>query len=370
MRVGRLDLVLSKLTDSVPGGLPKIRDFESRFLRETIESTRITTPVFICGLARSGTTILLETLARQKDTACHQYKDFPFVFFPVRWSGFQNAFGGNEDRAEERPHSDGIYISSHSPEAMDEPIWMSFFPSAHNPRNTNVVADDHRNTGFENFFRDHVRKIMILRSGNRYVAKGNYLLSRIEYLKALFPDARFVIPVREPVFQVSSSMRQHELFRRLGEKDHNVVEYMRRNGHFEFGLDRRPINFGKTETTNRILSLWDAGKEVEGWLAYWADAHRFLVETLRNNPNLLQSSAVLQYEDLCASPETVLSDLFRWLELGLPDRFDELAASIHQNGNRQYRGDEVDVATVARETNGVLDQLQGVIDKSAVCWRR
>ena len=65
---------------------------------------------------------------------------------------------------------------------------------------------------FESFYRDHIRKLLRVRGGRRYLAKGNYNVTRLEYLLQLFPDARFVIPVRDPRWHIASLIKQHALF--------------------------------------------------------------------------------------------------------------------------------------------------------------
>src|SRR3546814_12886608 len=78
----------------------------------------------------------------------------------------------------------------------------------------------------------------------RYLSKANYNVTRMEYLLKLFPDARFVLPLRDPAAHIASLMKQQRLFCE-GERRHPAaLEHMRRIGHFEFGIDRRPINVG------------------------------------------------------------------------------------------------------------------------------
>ncbi len=51
-------------------------------------SIPIVKPIDIAGLACSGTTILLEFLARRPHFASHRYRDFPPVLTPGRWNWF------------------------------------------------------------------------------------------------------------------------------------------------------------------------------------------------------------------------------------------------------------------------------------------
>ena len=187
---------------------------------------------------------LLELLARHPDVVTHRYRDFPPVLVPWMWNRFLDHATRRDPEATERAHGDRIMITPESPEAFEEAVWMAFFADAHEPARSAVLDEGTRRPDFEEFYRNHVRKLLLLRGGRRYVAKGNYNVTRLGYLLKLFPDARFVIPVRDPLWHVASLMKQHQLFCREEEQNPRVLRHMRRSGHFEFGLGRRVINTG------------------------------------------------------------------------------------------------------------------------------
>ena len=79
------------------------------------------------------------------------------------------------------------------------------------------------------------------------------LLTRFAYLLRMFPDARFVVPVRDPRWHIASLMKQHRLFLD-GQRDNPAAQrHLRRVGHFEFGTERRPIGIGDGTTTATVL---------------------------------------------------------------------------------------------------------------------
>ena len=79
----------------------------------------------------SGTTILLELLAGRPGVATHRYRDFPPVFTPLFWNrAFAHIYRADAPPAE-RAHKDRILVTPDSPEAMEEVLWMRFFPDAH-----------------------------------------------------------------------------------------------------------------------------------------------------------------------------------------------------------------------------------------------
>lgn len=102
----------------------------SQFMREVtfdVESSVISKKqstdnhVFVAGLARSGTTILLNALYKSDEFSSLSYQDMPFVLAPNLWSKLSSS-----KKHMERAHCDGIKVSSESPEAFEEVFWMTF----------------------------------------------------------------------------------------------------------------------------------------------------------------------------------------------------------------------------------------------------
>lgn len=287
----------------------RIGNLETKLLSDEIAENRIEQPIYVSGLARSGTTILLEVLAQHEEIVSHRYRDYPPVFTPVFWNRLLDRMMRQNGKAVERTHADGILVTPNSPEALEEVLWMAFFPHLHNSA-SDVVDGTTRNPEFEMFYRDHIRKLLRVRGGTRYLSKGNYLVTRLEYLLSLFPDARFVVPVREPSWHIASLMKQHALFCEGERRNPRALRQMQGVGHFEFGLDRRPINAGDHERTARIIALWERGDDVEGWAEYWSHIYGYLADRLEANRKLRSSSLIVRFEDLCGTPAETLREVF------------------------------------------------------------
>ena len=75
-----------KLICENPGIWKWTGDLESRFLADDLAQKSIIRPIYICGLARSGSTILLELLSKHPDIATHRYSDFPPIYTPITFS--------------------------------------------------------------------------------------------------------------------------------------------------------------------------------------------------------------------------------------------------------------------------------------------
>ena len=290
----------------------RLGNLESRVVREQIEEISIDRPIYITGIARAGTTILLETLARHTQTATHRYRDFPGQFTPVWWSRGQTSVDATP---EERAHGDRIKVTQDSPEAMEEPLWMAFFTDAHCQQASNVISRHTTHLRFEQFYRDHLRKILLVRGGSQYVAKGNYNLTRIGYLQSFLPDARFVIAIRHPRDHIASLMKQQRLFCAGETKHPRALAHMRWVGHFEFGLDRRPISIGNG-VAEQIAKLWQQGEEVRGCARYWASLYGWLFDLLQGDDSLRNAVQFVRFEDLCADPQATIDTILT--HCGLP----------------------------------------------------
>ncbi|WP_348672277.1 sulfotransferase [uncultured Abyssibacter sp.] len=302
-------------------------NFDTRMAEDAIASVEIKAPIYIAGLARSGTTILLELLAEHADVGTHQYRDFPPVMTPWLWDRWLSRVPEPKEDAKERAHGDGISVTSRSPEAFEEVLWMAFFPETHNPAHSNVLNDSTRHPPFEAFYREHIRKLLAIRGAARYVAKGNYNLMRLEYILKLFPDARFLLPIRDPVWHIASLMKQQTLFE-AGEQAHpRSLDHMRRVGHFEFGLDRRPMHTGDDDAILEVQDLWARGREVEGWAKYWAMVYSTVADQLDANPALRDACQVIRYEALCKDSEPVLESAYTHCGLDIDHPVIEAAAA-------------------------------------------
>jgi hypothetical protein len=285
-------------------------NLESLAARKQIDQTPIVKPLYVAGLARSGTSILIEILASHPDVATHQYRDFPFLFIPYWWRQTLDRSAPPAGAAQERAHGDRIMVTPHSPEAMEEVLWMAYFRRLHDPHASNVFDAAVSHPAFERFYRDHIRKLLLISGRRRYAAKGNYNLTRMEYLLRLFPDVRFVLPVRRPREHIASLIKQHKLFSAAADRHPRSVAHLDRVGHFEFGAHRRCINVGAgSEVVESIQQLWQNGQDVRGWARYWATLYQWVSERLKSNDSLRQATMVIRYEDLCDSPSSSIAKL-------------------------------------------------------------
>jgi hypothetical protein len=342
---------LSRLVHRYPSIWKRLGSWETASVAQQIADVEVTRPVFVAGLARSGSTVLLEFLARHPQVATHRYSDFPVgLFLPTLWNRGRRS---RRYAPRERAHGDRLQVTPDSPEAMEEVLWMAFFSGLHDSSRSSVCTAGDRCPEFETFYRDHIRKLLHVRGRTRYVSKGNYNICRLQYLRAIFPDARFVVPIRHPLTHVASLMRQHRRFSEGQRRHRRALDHVRRVGHFEFGLDRRPMNLGDSRTVDEVLRLWESGEETRGWARYWAYVYGWLHELLAADPPLADASLIVRYEDLCRRPLRSLEDVLQHCFLDDSRLAEEFAGEV--SAPDYYRPDfsENDLAVLEEETGEV-----------------
>lgn len=315
---------LSSCVNKCPGLWKRLGNLESLSLRDKLDAIYVDRPVYVTGIARAGTTIVLELLSRHPELASHKYRDFPGQFIPTWWNRGQSP---ESFTLEERAHGDRLQVTQDSPEAMEEPLWMAFFPHSHNPAVSNVLDHETKNTAFEKFYLDHLRKLLVVRNRPRYLAKGNYNLTRLAYLQNLLPSSRFVVVVRHPRNHIASLTKQHRLFC-AGQKEYpRALAHLQHVGHFEFGLDRRAVCIGN-DVAQQVIDLWQRGEEVRGTARYWASLYGWLLDQLEHDPQLSAATRLVRYEDLCDDPTQVVAGLLDHCELEPTAEIEQFAEQI------------------------------------------
>ena len=271
----------------------------SKFMREVmfdVESSAISinktddNHVFVSGLARSGTTVLLNSIYASNEFASLSYKDMPFVLAPNLWSKL--SFNKKDIDLVERAHGDGIKVSTESPEAFEEVFWMTF---------------DESDKDTKEKFKNYVQLINHKYQKKRYLSKNNQNIRRLELISKIFPDSKILIPFRNPIQHAYSLLSQHKRFIEDANKDNFISNYMKWIGHTEFGLNYIPIH-------EKNLCFEDS-LTINHWLEQWYLTYKHCFENLKNNENLY----FICYEKLCHESEY-------WLDilkiLNIKDKYD------------------------------------------------
>lgn len=347
-----MDRSLHRLAFKTYGAQTTLAGLEDRLFAGPLAACKADRPIFITALPRAGTTLLLECCAKLPEFASHCYRDMPFVLIPCLWDRFSARFqrpGGLRERA----HGDGMLIDFDSPESLEEVVWKTFW-RRHYRSDRIIPWQDEEDDEFVEFFRSHMRKIILLRGGTdpravRYISKNNLNISRIPMLRRLFPDSVIVVPFRQPLQHAASLLEHHRNFLRIHEKDPFASEYMRATGHYDFGKNLCPIDFGGWIDERQSQDA----ESLAFWLEYWVVTYRQLL-TERDDLFLLS------YEALCEDPETGLHRLAEAIGCKNSDALASAAATI---GSPRAR--EVDTGSVApsllKEAKGVYATLKAAL---------
>ncbi|MFC1997549.1 sulfotransferase [Chloroflexota bacterium] len=297
-----------------------LSNIESRIYKNQLASIQIKKPVFITALPRAGTTLLLELCVSTNEFASHTYSDMPFLLTPLLWNRLSKQFR-HADNLSERVHGDGIIVNIDSPESFEEVIWKEFWPSRYR-KNRIIPWKEPSFPIFEQFFRDHMRKIILLHSTNasqsRYISKNNLNLARIRYLRCAFPDSIILIPFRSPLEHASSLLRQYLNFSRIHVEDPFARKYMEDTGHFDFGQNLRPIDFDNWLSGEQIYEP----SNLSFWLQYWISTYQFLLNSEGDKVRFFS------YDLLCNNPHNSLQELGESIELENSDPLIEKADRI------------------------------------------
>ncbi|MGH8018750.1 MAG: hypothetical protein ACREIA_10730 [Opitutaceae bacterium] len=166
----------------------------------------------------------------------------------------------------------------------------------------------------------------------RYVSKNNLNIARVGWLCGAFPEARVIVPFREPLQHAASLRRQHLNFLEIHRRDDFARQYMAAIGHFDFGANLRPVDFeGWCDET-----ALDAASGLDFWLTYWTSGYSHLLR--EEGPRVRFSS----YDAFCAAPQEGLSMLADFLELEEREVFCSAHATIHSPRPHRIAMDEAD----------------------------
>lgn len=275
-------------------------------------------PVYVAGLARSGTTILLEILYASRAFATLTYRNMPLVTAPRLWSIIASRQYQKGERLE-RAHGDGVEISFDSPEAFEEPFWMMLTDEAF----IRAKGLDVHNLGDDKLmdYRRYVGNILVA-SGMptaRYLAKNNNNILRISSLLRAFPDACILVPFRNPWEHANSLFRQHRRFSVLHAENPVALSYMNWLGHFEFGANLKPFMVGPDAQPSDA----EESNRPDYWLRYWMHVYRYLL-------NIHGKDVVFfDYDRFCREPVRTLERLAKIIDLE-PSRITCFARNVRE----------------------------------------
>lgn len=320
------DRLLHRFAFAATPAFKGLADMESRLYRSSLAAMPTGRAVFVAGLPRAGTTMLTRALAALGPFATSRYRDMPFLLTPLLWHALSRRLPRRRSLLV-RAQGDGVVVSPDTPEALEEIVWRAFWPAKYHADRIEPWQASERDAHgeFAPFLASHLAKTIALRRrqgqpASRYLSKNNANLGRVANILTLHPDAVVVVPFREPRRQAASLLRQHRRFLRIHAADPFAKRYMADVGHFEFGANLKPIDFGGWLANATVAS---EAADLDFWLRYWRAAYRHALAEAGENV------VFVSYEAICARPFETLTRVCGLLGIHPPrQRMEAVAADI------------------------------------------
>ena len=286
------------------------------FLNKADRDPRIVDqPVYVMGLARSGTTVVLKILEKTGAFNSPTYRDMPFVLSPNIWKGLTK-HSRLKARNTSRAHNDGIMVGFDSPESFEEVFWRTACDVKPGQTLAYTPVSDEILNDFAAYRKlSTLSALPRISSSNqahqhlRYLSKNNNNVMRINELCAQ-PSSHLVLIIRDPLATAWSLYRQHLRFTQLQTEDPFVSAYMRWLGHHEFGLIHKPLVAGSKHLEGHNTMQPDY------WLAYWLLAYQNIWQTYNNLTHEQRARIIFVCHDrMCAEPAQELLKLFRFANI-------------------------------------------------------
>jgi hypothetical protein len=215
-------------------------DLDQKTVRTDPSEIRQQRHVFIAGLARAGTTILMRRFHNTGHYRSLTYRDMPFVLAPNLWHRV-TSLSRHESGHVERAHGDKLLVNVDSPESLDEVFWRIFTGNEY-IKNDRLIPYEPAAEIIRKFVH-YVNAILSTPPAlcKRYLSKNNNNILRLGAIHRAFPNALLLIPFREPLQHAHSLLRQHRRFSELQSASAFTLSYMNWLCHHEFGLGHRPV---------------------------------------------------------------------------------------------------------------------------------
>jgi hypothetical protein len=266
--------------------------------------------VLVCGLARSGTSLITRLIEDSKAFRSLTYQDMPFIMAPNFWKSL-NGLHHRSVAPVERFHKDGLINAMDSPEAFESVFWETFRVE---PIRNDVLENP---TSIEALTAFRLFKSVVAnprRSGSpaglaqRYLSKNNNNLMRLAELSG-DKSNQLILVYRNPLSVARSLYEQHRFFSELHQRDAFSLKYMRWLAHHEFGSIHLPFAFAKP-----LMDLDLKPEFPNYWLDYWVAVHTHILKTCAQ-----LNCKMLNFDRLCEAPAATIARLENEIDQKLPD---------------------------------------------------
>ena len=256
--------------------------------------------VLITGLARSGTTALLNNFHSTGLFASLSYRDMPFLLAPNIW-GKREFF---KVKMKNRLHDDNLLIGSESPEALDEFFWKVYLKPSYYSANTLPIQelDDWQVEKYKKY----INLVCHAYSKEFFLSKNNNSVLRLRSIIEHNVFNKIFLLFRNPLDHASSLLKLHIKFSEVQKKDGYVLEYFNFLGHHEFGLNQKPFLLNP-EAHERLKMF--SKFELNYWLLIWFSYYKYISD------NFLNALIFIDFDSFCLDSKAVMDHLFSEIEI-------------------------------------------------------
>lgn len=277
-------------------------------------SIPIDRPIFIIGAYRSGTTILERIITEHSGVGYFWYLTNINTLAPVMGYHMLRLFHsiGFLDR-EPIPsiHNPRIKFTLYSSYECEK-VWSHSRRSQWDDNCTDLtVGADHTDPHFERYLFSMIRRHMLVQKASRFINKNPVNGLRMPYLRKLFPDARFLFIVRDPLDTIVSHYLAAANMQRVIYPDPKIKRCFQEELNIDMLSERI-----KTANYARTLEL-DRQHPLLGIASQWVDLQATALDHIATEPGLSDQVLHLRYEELVSQPEPLLDKM--WNFVGLQD---------------------------------------------------
>ncbi len=242
--------------------------------------------VIVSGLARAGTTSLMNDLSQIEDFVTLSYANMPFLMIPQTW---RKIYRPKSQKLKERSHKDGILIGYNSNEALEE----YFFKVKANDA---YIQEDFLSEYAisEADYADYLDYQSNIKQDNKkiYLAKNNNFILRYKSMRSYNDDFVMVLLFRDPLTHAASLKEKHAEYLKMQQEDSFILDYMNWLGHHEFGQNQKPFVFEDSP-----LVIAEEKSSLDYWLKIWINYYSYALNL--KHPNTL----FVNYDSYCKNPK-------------------------------------------------------------------
>ena len=321
-----------------------LHDIEKFIYKKKIKDISKNHHIFINGLARSGSTILMRSIFETGEFSALTYRDMPFIISPNIWNKISKKF--KKGKAIERQHGDNILIDLDTPEQLEEAFWKLKTGSQyirHNELKSYSVTKE-----LMEDYKEFINLVLIKYNKENYLTKNNNNILRLSSIRDNFPNSLIIIPFRDPINQSFSLMNQHILFSWIQKKHNFTKKYMSFLAHHEFGLIQKPFLFNESDEKKYFDK-----EDINYWLKQWIYVYKNLSKKEFVNSNNI---IFICYEDIINNPSELFNRIFDITKNSIFKRLNYKNFKYKKKDTVQFNSD----SNLEKEAKNIYNYLKNI----------